>query len=512
MWLKRKKVSYAKASHRTPQTLDPLDFLAPQGRGSNTRDVFPQLHAVVHASLEEVEKAFQLIVEQLNPDGNIGDRLILEANGEIRNEIAKANSIADRKRDDLLAQIRVRLANLYIQGLIQAPYQEPAVKKWERLLARVERELPSISEYSFTDLAVPADRRKRLARWTRETDEWLETLCQNHVAEIMKGMVEEVGEYMASWVEVSGALRRRASIGGKLFQEVIDPEVWNFESEDPTVQNLLNGKEAQDIAVRVLDRLQLSNRDNAEVAEAVRVSLEGHPVYGTDRVGIDELESLLAVAVAEKIRDHVAIETGFLSLISNSLRIGEDLGELLDGMRRGAAAMEEKLWRVGEVGVGHVDSASGVGITESHVHDIVLRGLGGGRKFAAVEGHPADNHRFDVHMSIVGAPASDLTSFREMVGAWYAWHFEENRGASTTEAEWLKIVKADCWKLYPDIGVNTGVRNAIIELIDDDLKSLWRVHEWISTARVPNGLPSDQKLLSGLWKELGIPTKPAAAG
>ena len=54
---------------------------------------------------------------------------------------------------------------------------------------------------------------------------------------------------------------------------------------------------------------------------------------------------------------------GFLSLISNGTRSGEELGELLVEMRMGAAAMEEKMWRVGEFRLGHVDSAAGVGIT-----------------------------------------------------------------------------------------------------------------------------------------------------
>ena len=162
----------------------------------------------------------------------------------------------------------------------------------------------------------------------------------------------------------------------------------------------------------------------------MRMSLDPVPVFGTNRVALNELEELLALAIAEKLRDTIAVEAGFLSLISNGMRFGEELGELLDDMRRGAAAMEEKLWRIGEVGVGHVDSAAGVGITSPSVHDFVLRGLGGGRKFAAVEGHPGNNHRFDVQMSIVGAPASDLTIFREMVYAWYSWHFEEERGAA----------------------------------------------------------------------------------
>ena len=257
------------------------------------------------------------------------------------------------------------------------------------------------------------------------------------------------------------------------------------------------------IAHRILDRFQLSNSDAFDVAESVRRALAGVSVYGTNRVGLQQLEDLLAESMSQKIQDNVSLEAGFLSIISHGARFGEDLGELLADMHRGASAMEQKLWRVGEVGVGHVDSASGVGITASNVHDIVLRGLGGGRKFAAVEGHPGDNHRFDVQMSIVGAPAEDLTMFREMVTAWYAWHFAENRGASSTQSEWLKSVTAECWKLYPDIGTDTGVRNAIIELIDEDLKAMRDSREEL-IPRVSNGLPSDQILLHGLWKELGV--------
>ena len=83
-------------------------------------------------------------------------------------------------------------------------------------------------------------------------------------------------------------------------------------------------------------------------------------------------------------------------------------------------------------------------------------------------------------MSIVGAPASDLTTFREMVSAWYAWHFEEDRGSCKTEADWLKLVKNECWKLYPDIGVDSGVRNAIIELIGEDLENMWHSREGLA--------------------------------
>ena len=123
--------------------------------------------------------------------------------------------------------------------------------------------------------------------------------------------------------------------------------------------------------------------------------------------------------------------------------------------------------------MGHVDSASGVGITSSALHDSVMRGLGGGRKFAAVEGHPNNNHRFEVQMATVGASLSDLAIFRDMVNAWYSWHFEERRGENGNRGARMDAVRKESWKLYPDIGQNSGVRPAVIELIDDDLRQVW---------------------------------------
>ena len=142
---------------------------------------------------------------------------------------------------------------------------------------------------------------------------------------------------------------------------------------------------------------------------------------------------------------------------------------------------------------------------------MVLNGLGGGRKFAVVEGHPGNNHRIDVQMSIVGASVSDLTVFREMVGAWYSWHFDEDRGGSTTEEEWMRKVKAQCWKLYPDTGVDTGVRNAIVELIEEDIRTLWSGRDGLPT-RTVTGMPDQQTLLRGLLKELGVFAEPAVHG
>lgn len=505
-WLSKKKLSYKEESTKVRQSIDPLDFLAVESGNISSRDAFQQIHAVMHGGLEDVEKAIKLVFEQLGPDVAVADRIILEANGEIRNELVRASFLADEKKDELTREIRARLENLYVQGLIVAPHQDPAIRRWENLSARaIQRDLPSINEYTHPELARPEDRRRRVPKWKQQIDEWLETMCRNHVADVIKSMEEEIKEYVASWFEVTASLRRRASLGGPLFQQVIDPDLWSFESEDPTVRNLLRGQQAQSIAARILDRFQISSADVNEVAETVRSSLQGLGVYGTNRVSTEEMEELLALALSEKIQDTVSLEAGFLSVISNGMRYNEELGELLAEMHRGTAAMEQKVWRVGEVGVGHVDSASGVGITASNVHDIVVRGLGGGRRFAAVEGHPGDNHRFDVQMSIVGAPASDLTIFREMVTAWYQWHFAEDRASCTSEGEWLQLVKNECWKLYPDIGTHSGVRNAIIELIGEDLTDMWRSREGM-VPRHTNGLPSEEDLLHGLWRELGVIT------
>ena len=76
-------------------------------------------------------------------------------------------------------------------------------------------------------------------------------------------------------------------------------------------------------------------------------------------------------------------------------------------------------------------------------------------------------------MSTVGASLSDLALFQDMVNAWYSWHFEERRGEIGGRDARGEAVRKDSWKLYPDIGENSGVRSAVIELIDDDLRQVW---------------------------------------
>ena len=497
---RRKRLSFSEMTNRVPTAVDPLDFLS--GGRTGSRDAFAQIHGAVHGVLGEVERSISSLFERLRPDGNISDRMVLEANAELRAELARANTFADVKRDEMLISIGNRLESLFIQRLVIAPDEEPQGRRWTALADRaIRRDLPLVSEPSHANLDVsPKDRKKRLGKWQSETDEYLETVCLNHVGEIINGLLEELNEYSASWMELVSDLRRLATSGGQLYAEVTDAEHWSFDSDDPTVKNLLTGGQAQDIAMRILSRFQLGNQDLADIADKVHNSLAGKPVYGLNRIEPQELQEILARATSQKIQETVSIDTGFLSLMSNGSRFGEELGELLVDMHMGASAMEEKMWRVGDVRVGHVDSASGVGITASNLHDSVLRGLGGGRKFAAVEGHPGDNHRFEVQMSTVGAPVSDLAIYRDMVNAWYAWHFEDVRGGNNGDTSgWLASVSKEAWKLYPDIGEETGVRRAIIELIDDDLKKLWDGREDIAT-RLTNGSFTDGDLLNGVVK------------
>ena len=205
-------------------------------------DAMDQLHSAIHSSLEDVQKAFQLVFEQLNPEANVSDRIILDANKQIRTQQTRARNLVTLRQEELNRQVRVKLENLFIQGIVQSPHQEPSVRSWENLSSRiVHRNEPEVSEYSYEDLGTEK-RGKRIAVWDHETDEWLETLCQNNIHEIITKMEEMIKDYKDTWVEVTGELRKRANLGGLLFQQVNDPDVWVFESEDPTVTNLLEGE------------------------------------------------------------------------------------------------------------------------------------------------------------------------------------------------------------------------------------------------------------------------------
>ena len=472
------KPSFRKMSRVLPSPADPLAFLqAGRSAGSGEgKDAFNQILGSFHDATADVERAIHSIIERLRHERSIDDRMAVEANSDVRTEMARARTLTEAKRNELQAEISFRLHAMFLQNLIMSPDQDPPVRRWNSMSRLVEqRDMPVVSEpaLSKTD-GSPNVRRKRLSRWRKETDEWLAVLCLNRVDEVVAKLVEEIGSYSSAWTDTVNQLRRESMNGGRLSREVDDPECWNFDNDDPTVKNLVSGVQAQEIAGRILNSFQLSNADLMDICQAVYDASNGKPVYISERIDVLELENILAKAMADKLKDAIALDDDFLSLISSSRgRVGEELSELLVDMRMGATAMEDKLWGGGEYRMGHVNSAAGVGLTTSSLRDSVLRGLGSGRRFAAVEGHPSDKHRIEVQISTVGASLSDLSIFREMVNAWYSWHFEESWSDDSSLNARVDAVRKNSWKLYPDIGQNSGVRPAVIELIDDDLRHVW---------------------------------------
>ena len=474
----RRKPSFSRMSKLLSSSTDPLAFLqAGRSAGSGEgRDAFNQILASFRDVVADVERAIQSIIEKLRHERNIDDRIAVGANSDVRAEMARARTLAEAKRNELQAEISFRLHAMFLQNLIMFPDQDTPVRRWSSMSGLVERrDMPVVSEPALSNTdGNPKVRRKRLNRWWKETDEWLAVLCLNHADEVIAKLVEEIGSYSSAWTDTVNQLRRESTTGGRLSRELNVPEYWTFNNDDPTVKNLVSGAQAQEMAGRILDSVQLSNADLTDICQAVYDALNGKPIYRSERIDILELEKILAEAIAGKLKDAVALDDDFLSLISNGRsRAEEELSDLLVEMRMGAAAMEDKLWGVGEYRMGHVNSAAGVGLTTSALRETVLRGLGSGRRFAAVEAHPSDKHRIEVQISTVGASLSDLSIFREMVNAWYSWHFEENWGEDGNVNARVDAVRKNSWKLYPDIGQNSGVRPAVIELIDDDLRQVW---------------------------------------
>ena len=227
---RRKRLSFSEMTNRVPMAVDPLDFLT--GSRTGSRDAFQQIHGAIHGVLSEVERSISSLFERLRPDGNISDRMVLEANAELRTELARANTFADVKRDEMLITIGSRLESLFIQRLVIAPEEEPPVRRWSALADRaIRRDLLVVSEPNHSNLDVsPNERKKRLSKWQGETDEYLETVCLNHVGEVGNGLLEELGEYSTSWVEMIVDRRRLASSGGPPDQEVTDAEHWTFDT------------------------------------------------------------------------------------------------------------------------------------------------------------------------------------------------------------------------------------------------------------------------------------------
>lgn len=465
----RRKPSFSNMKGVLPAVTDALDFLQP-GRSAGSgggKDAFNRIVSTFHSELSDVDRAIQSIIERLRHERNISDRTAVQANNDVKAEMVRAIALAEAKRNELQAAVSYRLQAMFLENLIMSPDQEPPVRRWISLYDRVvHRNLPAVSEPALSEPDGSLNvRRKRLRRWQQESDEWLAVLCLHSAGEVIAKLVEEIGDYSSAWTESIGQLRRESMGGGKRSRELTDPESWVFDNADPTVRNLVSGVQAQETAGRILSRFQLNDTDLMEICHSVHESLAGRQIYGPERIEVTELEDILTNTIASRLKDVVATDDGFLSVASNaSGQATDELGQLLVGMRTGAAAIEERLWRKADYRMGHVDSVTWAGVTSSSLRETALRALGRSRRFATVERHPSEIHLIKVQMSTVGGSISDLANFQDMLNAWYSWHFDERRAED---------VRKESWKLYPDIGKNSGVRPAVIELIDDDLRQVW---------------------------------------
>ena len=465
----RRKPSFSKMKRVLSSPTDPLDFLqAGRSAGSGGgKDAFNQILGAFHDALADVDRAIQSTIERLRHERHISDRMAVQASSDVRAEMARAITLVNAKRNELTVEISFRLQAIFLQNLIISPDQEPPVRRWISLYDLVvPRDLPVVSEPALSEPDGSINvRRSRLRRWQQESDEWLAVLCLHSAGEVIAKLVDHIGDFSSAWTETVNRVRRESMAGGRLSSELTDSENWIFNNDDPTVKNLVSGAEAQRTAGRILNLFKLSDADLSGICESVDKALAGRPIYGAGRVDALELENILIGAVADRLKGAMSLDDRFIPLTANgSGRAGDELGQLMVEMRMGATAMEERLWRAADYRMGHVDSAAWVGITTSSLRDTALSALGRSRRFAAVERHPSDMHRIKIQMSTVGASLSDLAIFTDMVDAWYSWHFEERGG---------EAVRKDSWKLYPDIGRNSGVRPAVIELIDDDLRQVW---------------------------------------
>ena len=76
---KRRRLSFSEMTNRVPLASDPLDFMNTERTGSGSRDAYLQIHGAIHNALVEVERSIYSVFERLRPDGNISERMVLEA-------------------------------------------------------------------------------------------------------------------------------------------------------------------------------------------------------------------------------------------------------------------------------------------------------------------------------------------------------------------------------------------------------------------------------------------------
>ena len=155
--IRRNRPSFREMSKVLPAPVDPLSFIhsGRQGGSGAAREAYNQVLGSFHEILADVERAISSIFERLRPDGNISDRMAVEANSDVRTELARASTLADVKRNELISGISYRLQAMFLQNLILSPEQEPPVRRWAPLADRVvQRDMPVVSEPAHSELDV----------------------------------------------------------------------------------------------------------------------------------------------------------------------------------------------------------------------------------------------------------------------------------------------------------------------------------------------------------------------
>ena len=128
----RRNRSFNHMSRSLPAPTDPLGFLqAGRSAGSGGgKDAFSQILRSFHDAVVDVDRAIKSIIDRLRHERSINDRLAVQANNDVRAEMARASALSDAKRDELVSEISFRLQAMFIQNLITSPDQEPPVRRW----------------------------------------------------------------------------------------------------------------------------------------------------------------------------------------------------------------------------------------------------------------------------------------------------------------------------------------------------------------------------------------------
>ena len=121
--IRRNRPSFSEMSNVLPTPVDALAFIQtsrPGGSGG-AREAYNMLLGSFHEVLADVERALTSVFERLRPEGNISDRMAMEANSDVRTELARASTLADVKRNELNTGISTRLQAMFLQNLIMSP-------------------------------------------------------------------------------------------------------------------------------------------------------------------------------------------------------------------------------------------------------------------------------------------------------------------------------------------------------------------------------------------------------